>query len=110
MPGTPVWTDVTGARGQEIEPIERGRRAGTRGTATRMAVTSRNGQRWRGSLGAALTLTRDDPSDDTPANSGDDTTFPVYLTVEKELRTGSVASSSAMSAAGASAWPVAAPA
>jgi hypothetical protein len=32
-----------------------------------------------------------DPSDDTPAGSGDDTTFAVYLTVEKELRTGSVA-------------------
>ncbi|MGH8575402.1 MAG: hypothetical protein ACREXX_21725 [Gammaproteobacteria bacterium] len=32
-----------------------------------------------------------DPRDDTPADSGNDTTFAVYLTVEKELRTGSVA-------------------
>ncbi|MBA2594336.1 MAG: hypothetical protein H0U97_19660 [Gammaproteobacteria bacterium] len=42
-------------------------------------------------LGATYTTFKEEASAGNPANSGDDTTFAVYLTVEKELRTGSVA-------------------
>ena len=42
-------------------------------------------------LGATYTTFEEEASGDTPADSGDDTTFAVYLTVEKELRTGNVA-------------------
>jgi len=37
MPGTPVWPGVNGARGQKIESVDRGRRAGPRGTAPTLA-------------------------------------------------------------------------
>ena len=42
-------------------------------------------------LGATYTTFEEQASAGIPGNSGDDTTFAVYLTVEKELRTGSVA-------------------
>ena len=42
-------------------------------------------------LGATYTTFEEEASAGNPGDSGDDTTFAVYLTVEKELRTGSVA-------------------
>ena len=42
-------------------------------------------------LGATYTTFEEQASAGNPGDSGDDTTFAVYLTVEKELRTGSVA-------------------
>jgi hypothetical protein len=42
-------------------------------------------------LGTTYTTFEEQASAGNPAKSGDDTTFAVYLTVEKELRTGSVA-------------------
>ncbi len=41
-------------------------------------------------LGATYTTFEEEASGTDPANSGDDTTFAVYMTAEKELRTGSV--------------------
>ncbi len=44
-------------------------------------------------LGATYTTFEEEAVDDDPGGSGDDTTFAVYLTVEKELKAGSVIAS-----------------